>query len=345
MLFGDLPTRDFIDIGRPLTIVMSAAAQKLWGWNLLTESVLVSAGFGAGAVLTLVAATALTGRLSFAFVAALLELVAFPRSYSYPKVLAMAAVSVVLVGAIRRPSRPQLLRLAAVTVVALMFRHDLGLFAACGCLTALLLPDVDVGIRVRLRRIAIFGAWVAVGVSPYLLYVHHFGGIGNYVATTLAASAAEAGHVWPNPLSPAAHPADRLLYLFHLLPVCVIALCALQARRSRLAIDAKAAVAVAVMAIPANILLMREPLDGRVPDAIVPAVLCAVWLVGRGLGGASLLRLGAVAVASLLFVVEVGRLGAFPEQLDAAGFTSVEAMAPSQVVARIEERAGDLRAR
>ena len=32
MLFGDLPTRDFIDIGRPLTIVMSAAAQKLWGW-------------------------------------------------------------------------------------------------------------------------------------------------------------------------------------------------------------------------------------------------------------------------------------------------------------------------
>ena len=52
MLFGEWPTRDFIDIGRPLQIVASAAAQRLIGHNLFAEALLVSAAFGIAAAVT-----------------------------------------------------------------------------------------------------------------------------------------------------------------------------------------------------------------------------------------------------------------------------------------------------
>jgi len=67
MLFGDWPTRDFIDIGRPLQIVASAVAQRLLGHTLFSEAVLVSAAFGIAAALTAAIVFTLTGSLFVSF--------------------------------------------------------------------------------------------------------------------------------------------------------------------------------------------------------------------------------------------------------------------------------------
>ena len=91
VLFGEWPTRDFIDIGRPLQIVASAAAQRFIGHNLFAEALLVSAAFGAAAALTAAVVFTLTGSAWFAVAAVAVEVAAFPRTYSYPKLLAIAA--------------------------------------------------------------------------------------------------------------------------------------------------------------------------------------------------------------------------------------------------------------
>jgi len=60
MLHGEWPSRDFVDLGAPLTYAVSAAAQAVFGERQLTEALLMAAAFGLGAVLTLRAGVALT---------------------------------------------------------------------------------------------------------------------------------------------------------------------------------------------------------------------------------------------------------------------------------------------
>src|SRR5947207_757074 len=52
MLFGEWPTRDFLDPGLPLMYAASAAAQFVFGRNLFAEAMLVSCAFGLAAALT-----------------------------------------------------------------------------------------------------------------------------------------------------------------------------------------------------------------------------------------------------------------------------------------------------
>lgn len=52
MLFGEWPTRDFLDAGMPLMYVASALAQQVLGRTLFAEAMLVAVAFGLAAVLT-----------------------------------------------------------------------------------------------------------------------------------------------------------------------------------------------------------------------------------------------------------------------------------------------------
>src|SRR2546427_20246 len=61
ILFGDWPTRDFLDPGLPLMYAASAAAQVVFGRTLFAEAVLVSVAFGLAAVFTAAAVRQLTG--------------------------------------------------------------------------------------------------------------------------------------------------------------------------------------------------------------------------------------------------------------------------------------------
>ena len=282
VLFGEWPTRDFIDIGRPLQIVASAAAQRVIGHNLFAEALLVSAAFGIAAAFTAAIVFGLTGSLPVAAGAVIVEIVAFPRTYSYPKLLAIAAGLWVIACFLRRPGMLRQIMMAASVAIAFFFRHDLGLFVGVGGLVASMLAAPEASWRDRCRSAATFAGIVLAIVTPYLAYVQMNGGLSNYFLTALEQNQLEAGYVWPNPFAESEAWSAQLLYAFHLLPVVALGLCAVEWKRRR-ADDWRTPflISVACVAIGVNFGLMRDLLRARIPDAVVPAVVLGAWFAHR----------------------------------------------------------------
>jgi len=195
MLSGDWPTRDFLDVGRPLLIVASAGAQWLLGPTLFAEAILVSIAFGLAAALTALVVWVITRSLWAAGAAALIEVVAFPRTYAFPKLLALALGLLVIVQYIRTPTWTRQLLMAVGTAVGFLFRHDLGLYIGIGGLLASLVS----GPRTALVRGARFAALCLALVAPYLAYVHVHAGLPNHFALGAGQYESEEGYVWPNP--------------------------------------------------------------------------------------------------------------------------------------------------
>ena len=97
MRHGAWPSRDFVDLGAPLTYGASAAAQAVFGEGQLSEAVLMAAAFGAAAAITLRACVALTGSIALGRAAVLIEVLIFPRTYRYPKTVLYAAAALAMV--------------------------------------------------------------------------------------------------------------------------------------------------------------------------------------------------------------------------------------------------------
>jgi hypothetical protein len=345
MLFGEWPTRDFIDIGRPLQIAASAMAQQLFGRTLFAEAVLVSAAFGIAAALTGAVVFRITGSLLVSFAAVLVEITAVPRTYGYPKVLATAAGLWLIGYFLRRPSSARQLIMAAATTIAFLFRHDLGLYIGAGGLTASILAAPAADWRARSRGAAAFAGMVAAMVAPYLVYVELNGGVSNYFVTALQQNQAEAGYVWPNPLSEGDSWDAQLLYLFHLLPVAVFAVSVVDAKSSRGRPESHFLIAITIVAIAENFGLIRDVLRARIPDAVVPAVVLGAWLAHRAWQtGSAFARIPSVVV----FVVAglaIGDMANIGENLNRAGFAGEFWSKPWVLPARFVERSGVLQER
>ncbi len=282
MLAGEWPTRDFADPGLPLMYAVSAAGQLLLGPTLLAEALLVVMAFGLAAALTVAAVVELTGSVLLGVCATAVEVLIFPRTYGYPKVLLYAAAILLCWRYVRRPGPARVVGLALLTSAAFLFRHDHGLYLAVGCgLTVLLTPEAGAGDR-PLRRAILFGAALLAFIAPYLLFVQAYGGLALYLRTGIEFSAEEAsrqGRVWPSPLGPGEPMEAVLLYLFHLMPVLALARLAAFRRRGDVRAMAARIVPVAAVAVCVNFGFMRDPLNTRLPDAVVPAALLGVWLV------------------------------------------------------------------
>ena len=124
---------------------------------------LVSLAFGLGAVLTLATVSELTGSLSLAVLASVLEVAIVPRTYGYPKILIYAAAFLTFVRYIHRPDTRRLVWMGVVLAIAFLFRHDHGLFLGIGAaLTVLLTPD-GTPWTAKLRRATLLavGGWLA----------------------------------------------------------------------------------------------------------------------------------------------------------------------------------------
>lgn len=122
MLMGEWPTRDFVDVGTPLMYGTSAAAQVLLGHTLFAEAVLVTLAFGIASAAVVCAAWMVSRSLLTAIAASVLSIIAFPRSYGYPKLLLFATVPLLIWWWVRVPTARRLVAIAGGVCVAFLFR-------------------------------------------------------------------------------------------------------------------------------------------------------------------------------------------------------------------------------
>jgi hypothetical protein len=184
MLFGDLPDRDFVDPGAPLTFAIEAAVQWLLGRGVWSEMVFCVTALSAAAVLTFVAARMLSGSIAIAATAAFMQVALQPRLYNYPKVLVYAVAIPVIWRFMDRPTWRRRLVLAVVTAIALLLRHDHGAFVGLTTLLAIAMLSGET-VRARMRHALIYGLLVVALLAPYLAYLQVHGGV---VAHAVAAN-------------------------------------------------------------------------------------------------------------------------------------------------------------
>jgi hypothetical protein len=327
LLMGDVPIRDFADPGWPLTYTLTALGWLITGKTMATEWVISTAGFAIGAACTVAAAYRLSGSLAIATVVTLIEILIFPRAYSYPKVLMYAAGAWALMTLAAQPSsRRRLVLMAAIVAIAFLFRHDHGLFIGIGSAVCVALASRADGWRVVVSRVALLTAITAIFLLPWIVFVTLNGGMVAYLEAGLDYSRAEASatrlDAWP-----LAGPAAWLFWLFWsvTLACSIIAVRRMTGGRERWPGEAAAIAALIVIAVLVNASFLRESLDVRVSDAIVPVALLGAWALGLCWIGRWRNRLGqrAVQLATIVVVVASGiaaaRVAGFAGQYDDSG--------------------------
>lgn len=352
MAFGEWPSRDFVDPGTPLMYLASWAMQRVITPPQLAEAWLVALAFGGAAALTVATAWRVSGSVWLAIAAALVEACLFPRSYHYPKFLAYAATFVALFAYVDAPTRRRAAVVACCVVAAFLFRHDHGLFlGGAAVLTAALVPSAG---DAPWRRVVTMALLCGALGAPYLIYLALTTGVLPHVASGLAYSRAEAGRTfigmpgiaWAQ-LATAEGVRVGLFYVIHALPVVALAVVTgVRLRRddpSRLTVARIAPVILTAVAVNAS--MLRDPLQARLPDAAVPALVLAAWLLSYAWRVPSWRLAGpaASAFATVVSAAAVVVLGTPVEHFDRAGLIEAPARAFDHIfttAAQISRRDG-----
>ena len=333
MLLGDRPIRDFADPGWPLTYLLTATGWLVAGNSMATEWSITAMGFALGAACTVVVANRLSGSLAIALLVTVFEVLIFPRSYSYPKMLVYGAGAWVMLGLARQPSRRRIVLTAFAVAIAFLFRHDHGLFIGSAAAVCLALTSRADGWRVALRRVAILTAITALFLLPWTLFVALNGGLVEYFEAGLDYSRGEAAATalttWPRMVFNSSRASTTsaeawLFWLFWSLPlVCgVVAWRRARKQRERWSGELSIVAALVVVGVLVNASFIRQALQVRLPDAIVPVALLAAWGLGacwtdpwRRRGYQWVVRVATVAciVVSGMAVAQISRLA---EQYD-----------------------------
>ena len=201
LLLGERPIRDFSDPGWPLTYLLSAAAWRLAGDRMVVEWTLTASAFAVGSAFTALAAYRLSASLWIAAALTLLELVIYPRTYAYPKVLVYALGAWLMIAVAARPSTRRIVLMAAMVAAAFLLRHDHGLYLGIAAAACVALASRAEGARVAVRRLASLGGATVVMLLPWLLFVTVNGGLIPYFERAVEFAAAEANasnlRAWP----------------------------------------------------------------------------------------------------------------------------------------------------
>jgi len=192
MLLGDRPVRDFFDPGWPLTYLVSAAGWLVAGDSMATEWTITAAAFATAAAFTVAVAHRLSGSLGIAVLVAALEVLIYPRTYAYPKLLPYAVGAWAMLAVAGSPSRRHLLLTGALIAVAFLLRHDHGLYIGVASAVCVALASRTEGWRVATRRVAMLTGAAAACLLPWLLFVALNGGLVGYVQTAMEFASAEA---------------------------------------------------------------------------------------------------------------------------------------------------------
>lgn len=334
MLLGDTPIRDFSDPGWPLAYLLTAAGWLVAGDAVGTEWTITALGFALGAAFTVTVAHRLSGSLAIALLVTLFEVLIFPRSYSHPKMLLYGLGAWVIVRLATSPTRRRSVAAAAVIAVAFLFRHDHGLFIGVASAVCVALASRTDGWRVALRRVATLTGVTATLILPWMLFVQVNGGLIEYFRAGLEFSALEVGATrltaWPQPtLGPldVANASAWLTWLFWSLPaVCAVLVWRRARRPERWPGEISAIWSIIVVAALVNASFIRQALEVRLPDAIVPVALLGAWALGvcwtaqwRDRGRQRLVQ-SAALVCVVACGAAVSRVGGLADQWDNASF-------------------------
>jgi hypothetical protein len=332
MLLGEWPVRDFVDPGAPLQYVISAVSRWAFGDVAGSELLVVALGVGIGAAATAVCASWLTRSTILAASVAVLEILASPRSYSYPKMLLYGLAGCVIVAVAVHASLARLFAAAGLTAAAFLMRHDHGLFIGVACAAAIALSAP--GLTDASRRLALFAAATAVLLAPWAVWVQLHQGLVAYFEMGIAVSRREADISLLRDLPQldlsagltTANTHAWLYYLFWTLPlVCLpVALLRRVTRHEQWAGESVAVGAIALLALAVDGTFLRNPLETRLADATVPAALLGAWLLGLAwsLRSHRVIVLGARAAASFVLIctaVSIWRVGDVTDKLDEVG--------------------------
>lgn len=331
MLLGAWPVRDFVDPGFLLMYVASAAGLTAFGHNLLGEAILVFGGFAAAAAVSYGLVRAAAGSAAIAAGGVALQALAYPRSYSYPKLLLHALAIALCWAYLARPTRGRRIGLAALVAVAALFRPDHGIVIALAALVAILWADRRPG-RARAKTALGFAATAAAFVMPWFLFVQSTTGLAAYARSVIGFTSrkADVGRMgWPSfqldALVTDPNAEALLYYLFLLLPlVAALVLLRRGAGAAPMPDAAGRLWTVVVLAVCINATLLRNPLSNRLADVSVPQTILAAWLFASawraGAAPAARMAVRAAVVAVVAGVaVAVLEFGNTAEQLDHIG--------------------------
>ena len=184
ILNGELPDRDFLNRGYTGMYYAAAAAMAAFGDGMLGDLVLTSSFVSIGAALTWYLSFQASTSVAVACIATLFAVAYFPSLYNYPKIFLPLLGLVVVWRYLDRRSVGRLLAVCATIVVAIVFRHDHGMYlglAMIAMLASAHLPDM----AQFSRRVVIAVVSVLVLGSPYIAVLVATGRLVPHVQTSL----------------------------------------------------------------------------------------------------------------------------------------------------------------
>ena len=179
---GSLPVRDFVDEGMPLMYLVSAAAWSIIKAPFLSEAIIVALAFAIAAALSFRAAALVSQSILAAAIATIAQVMIYPRTYSYPKLLVQAIAIAVAWWAVKRLTVRRIAALSAAAAVGYYYRHDHALYLGVATVTLLLVAQWRSGLPAVARSVAMYAGFATVFVLPHLLYVQWAVGLPTYVA-------------------------------------------------------------------------------------------------------------------------------------------------------------------
>ena len=186
LLAGDHPYRDFFEWGIPLQAVLSAVAQRVLGYRMFTEFVVVHWSFiVAGAIISFDLAYRVSRSLIAAAAMAAIGIAVLPNTatFHYPKMFFYPAAIWLAWRYIDRPGRRDAAALGLITAVGFLFRHDHGVYIGVASVLAWLLAQW-IARRQWKDILADAGTYTAVVVlvlMPWLVTVQRSEGLPDYV--------------------------------------------------------------------------------------------------------------------------------------------------------------------
>jgi hypothetical protein len=329
LLDGAQPLRDFVDAELrgawpALTYAVSAWAQELGGRTLSSEAYLTVGMLAAAHVVVFLLALDLSRRWWVATLAAALAIATVPKLYNYPKVLTLALGAWALRAVVLKPSTARLGLAALVTAIAVLFRHDLGLYIAPAMAAALVARDLGRW-RLAIRNVSIYAAATAICLLPSLVWVQAYDGLPRYLRNAAASVAVERTrtNLRLPPLdvsAPFSLASLEVVTYYAFWAVPILALAAVGAslvpwKGMRLSRDERAsAIGLLVMTTLVNASMLRANLAERFGDAAPAVGLLAAWVAGSAaLWSSPVVRRYVLLVTAVPLLLAVGASYAFSD--------------------------------